>query len=558
MRSHRLATLPYGRRGLLSALVMALVLVATAAPEPLASGPRPGVSTYLGPSDASTPPGPWVDHRFTTLPFETHAGVPGTWVVTRDALPLQLTIEQELVDRFGLEALRASLEVWNDTDGSSFDVSVGHLTDERADARRRDGVNRVFLDRTSCEDRYLARAHLYPANVELRGDRSVAWVEEVDIGICERLRPDRLASVLRHEVAHVAGLGHLCDAGADCWRPEMSQDNRCRVMSPASYGCQEPDAGDRDGLVYLHPVVPRVGAAGALATAEAVARYTDPLVQRADRLVLAPADADADLQSAAAALAGAERLPLLLVDEDCTTGADGRAINRTASVAAHVLLVGDVSRGCEDSLTIGWELTAERLPDLPAVAEALAPEASARRVVVVPRYEPDDAWLPVSALAAPIASRLAAPIVPVGRDGLDSVAEDVLATAPEATVAIVVGGPRFVATAVERELEARGLRVRRLPANERSQLAIDVSEMRDVFGRDPIGAALVPASPVGSIAPAAALAAREHRALLPVSEARHRLVLDTLGQRIDDALLVGGREEISVDLHLAVSRLVDR
>lgn len=559
MRGRWLPAVPFGRRGLVLTLALAVSLVLSAAPEPLASGPRPAVSTWLRPSDAWSPPAPWVDHRFTTLPYETVDGVPGTWTLTDQALSLELTLERELVDRFGLDALRTALEVWNDTDGSRFGVDVRYLTDDGADARRRDGVNRVFLDRTSCEDRYLARAHLFPAAVEIRDGRSVAWVEEVDIGLCERLQPDRLASVLRHEIAHVAGLGHLCDAGSDCWEPEMSPDNRCRVMSPASYGCQEPTAGDRDGLVYMHPVVPRVGGRGALATAGAVARVSHPVPQRAAEVVLLAADDDRDLQSAAAVLAARRDAPLVLVDEDCTTGEDGEAINRTASVAARALLVGAVSRACEDSLSVGWELETERLPDIGAVAEATIGDEPPLRVVVVPRHDPADARVPVSTLAVPVAARLDAVLVPVDveGDGLDRGAEALLERAPDATVAIIVGGPRFVGSDVEAELVARGLRIRRIPANERTRLAIAVSRMRDVFGRDPIGAVLVPAEPHGTLAPAAALAARERSAILPVSEARHRQVLDPLRDRIDHALLVGDVTEVSVDLHLALSRLVD-
>lgn len=337
----------------------------------------------------------------------------------------------------------------------------------------------------------------------------------------------------------------------------MSPDNRCRVMSPASYGCQEPTAGDRDGFVYMHPTVPRIGGRGALATAGAVARTTHPVPQGASELVLVAADDDRDLQSAAAVLAARRSAPLILVDEDCTTGEDGHAINRTASVAATALLVGQVSRACEDSLSIGWELTTERLPDLVAVAAATIGDDPPSRIVVVPRREDADRHVPVSTLAVPVAHRLDSILVPVEGDGLDRLARALLELAPDATVAVIVGGPRFVSNAVEEALVERGLRIRRLPSNERTRLAIAVSRMRDVFGSDPIGAVLVPAEPHGPLAPAAALAAEERSAILPISEARHRQILDPLRDRIDHAFLVGDVTEVSVDLHLAVSRLVD-
>lgn len=549
--------LPGGTRGVALTLLLAVSLVLGAAPEPLASGPRPPVSTYVGPSDAWGPPAPWVDHRFTTLPFTSLDGTPGTWVLTDRTLPLELTLEREIVDRFGLDRVRGSLEAWNDTDGSRFQVEVTHLADTRTDTRRRDGVNRVFLDRTTCGERYLARAHLYPAAVEVLDGRSVAWVEEVDVGICERLEPDRLATVLRHEIAHVAGLGHLCDADSDCWLPEMSEDNRCRVMSPAAYGCAEPAAGDLDGLVYMHPTVPRVYGRGAVATSAAAARVTDPRVQRAATVVLVPVTAEADLQMATAAYAGAVEAPLVLVDEDCTAGEDGRALNRLAAVAAHVVLAGDVPRGCEDQLRLGWELTTERLPDIESLTEALAGLGDGEQVVIVPRSDVADDDLPISALAAPVAARLRAPMVTVTSGGLDRAADALLDRIPEAKVAIVLGGAALVAGAVERDLEARGLKIRRIRASDRTRLAVAISRMRDVFGPDPIDAVLVPMRPSSTPAPAAALAARTHAAVLPVSSARHRQVLDPLARRVDRALLVAEPTEVSVGLQLTLSRIVD-
>lgn len=552
-----------GVRARLPALLLtgalAVALTLAAAPAPLVSGPRPAISTRVGVGDRTTPPPPNVDVRFATLPYRTPSGVPGVWKLTDRSLPLTFTVEREVAERYDLDVLRGALTSWNATQGSDFSVTVGGLSDEGVDRRVRDGVDRVFLDRQSCGERFLARAHLYTAEAEVRGDTAVAWAEEVDIGICERLSADRLAWVLRHEVGHIIGLGHLCDYGSDCWLPEMSPDNHCRVMSPASYLCQELTAADRDGLVYMHPRVPRVSGTDTTGTAAAASYLEFPAVQRAPELVMSAVDASPDLQAAASTLAAALGAPHLAVDEECTDGPDGDELNRVAADGANVILVGEMSRRCEQNLNGGWLLATERLDDLAAVNERFVEVVgSPDAVVVVPRHDEGDSRMPVSVLAAPVSAALGAPIVVTDHTELSDEAADELDRLPDARVAIVLGSVVTMRSAVTDALAERGLRVRRIDATDRVTLAAKVARMRDVFGFEPIRAILASDSDPRDHAAVATLAAQRRAAVLPVVENRASRALDLLQERVGDALVVGDRRAVPTRIQLDASRRLDR
>lgn len=544
---------------MLLTVALAVGLTLAAAPSPLVSGPRPAVSTHVGVGDRTTPPPPHVDVRFATLPFTSATGVPGIWKVTDRALPLRFSLEREVADRYGADAVRAGLTSWNATQGSDFSLLVDELIDEGVDRRRRDGVNRIFLDRRSCGERFLARAHLYPASSEVRGDHAVSWVEEVDIGICERLEPDRISWVLRHEVGHIIGLGHLCDYGSDCWSPEMSPDNHCRVMSPASYLCQELTAADRDGLVYLHPTVPRVAGSDTTGTAAAASYLEFPAVQQAPTVVATAVEAGPDLQAAASVLAATLGAPHLVVDEECTEGPDGLELNRVAAADATVLLVGDVSVRCEQNLNGGWMLDVDRLQDLRAVNERLVETAGPpTTVLVVPRHDEDDRRMPVSVLAAPVATELGAPIVVTDHTELSDDARDELERYPDARVAVALGSVITLRSAVTDALGEHGLRVRRIDATDRFGLAAKVARMRDVFGFEPIRAIIGSDADPADHAAVATLASQRGAAVVPVGDGPSTQALDLLEERVGDALVVGDRRAVSLRAQLDASRRLDR
>lgn len=550
-----------GRRAAATLLTAALTVALTLAtsPSPLVSGPRPAVSTHDPVGDRTTPPRPHVDVRFVTHPYRSASGVPGVWKVTERALPLQFTVQRDVVDRYGLEAVREGLGSWNATRGSDFALDVIAVSDEEMDHRRRDGVNRVFLDRRTCGDRFLARAHLFTADSEVRGDSAVSWVEEVDIGICERLAPERLPWVLRHEVGHIVGLGHLCDYGSECWLPDMSPDNQCRVMSPASYLCQELTAADRDGLVYMHPKVPRVAGTDTTGTAAAASYLEFPAVQRAPQVVATALESPPDLQAAAAVLAAAMGAPHLVVDDECTDGPDGRELNRVAAEDATVLLVGDVTNRCAQNLEGGWLLQVERLPDIARVNERLVGViGQPDTVVIVPRHAETDTGVPASVLAAPVAATLGAPLIVTDPAELSQDATDELDRYPDATVAIVLGSRITLRSTVTDALLERGVRVRRIAATNRLTLATKIAEMRDVFGFAPIRAVITAERGSNDHAAVATLAAQRRAAVIPVRDRTSTRAFDLLESRVGDALVVGDRRTVPTSAQIDASRRLDR
>lgn len=538
---------------LTAALTVALTLATS--PSPLVSGPRPAVSTHVPIGDRTTPPRPHVDVRFVTHPYRSPSGVAGVWKVTERALPLEFTVQRDVVERYGLDAVREGLTSWNATKGSDFALSVGNVSDEEMDHRRRDGVNRVFLDRRTCGERFLARAHLFTADSEVRGDSAVSWVEEVDVGICERLAPERLPWVLRHEVGHIVGLGHLCDYGSECWLPEMSPDNHCRVMSPASYLCQELTAADRDGLVYLHPKVPRVAGTDTTGTAAAASYLEFPAVQRAPQVVATALEAPPDLQAAAAVLAAAMGAPHLVVDDECTDGPDGRELNRVAAEQATVLLVGEVTDRCAQNLEGGWLLQVERLPDIARVNERLVGViGQPHTVVVVPRHAETDTGVPASVLAAPVAAALGAPLIVTDPAELS----DELDRYPDVTVAIALGSKITLRQGVTDALLERGIRVRRIAATNRLTLATKIAQMRDVFGFAPIRAIITAERDPADHAAVATLAAQRRAAVIPVQDRTSTRAFDLLESRVGDALVVGDHRAVPTSVQIDASRRLDR
>jgi hypothetical protein len=549
-------------RGSIAALT-ALLLVIGAAPAPLASGPRPTVQLPTSTvADRTVAPAPLVDERFTTLPLSVAYASPGTWVIPRSALPLAMTVEQGVAARYGLESLVSALEVWNDTPGSRFSLRVAGVVDQGVTEKRRDGVNRVFLDERDCGERYLARAHIYPSQVERLDDRSVAWVTEVDIGVCDRLTTERLAGVLRHEVAHVAGLGHLCDAGSACWTPGMTRDNRCRVMNPAAYSCQQPTAGDAFGFAYMYPVLPRVSGRDRTGTAAAVSYLGFPRSRSQDRVLLTAVDAPPELQASAAVLAGLQGVPHLLVDNNCTSGPDGRELNRVAAMGATAVLVGAVATTCEDDLRLGWEFTTERLADTRAVTDAVAAAVGEpARLVLALRPEEDSTAVGYPAVAAPAAVGLAAPLLTTGTDELDGLVSDVLEAFPSIAVVTLVGGTRTDTEGIVRQLvDDHGQRIRHLDATDTVEAARKVSRMRDVFGPDPGRTVLVAADRATDGTAAASLAILTGAAVMTVytgPASPDVRVGEYLADRVAAGHLVGGRDAISYDLAIRLSRAVD-
>ncbi|MBW3620774.1 MAG: hypothetical protein KY461_11055 [Actinobacteria bacterium] len=498
-----------------------------------------------------------------TLPFLDEVGRPGTWVLAERAKPLTMTVEREVADRFGLDALARSLEQWNDTPGSSFSVALTGIVDDGVDRKLRDGVNRVFIDRRGCGERFLARAHLHTAEVEIREARPVAWVTEVDIGVCERLPAELLDAVMRHEVAHVAGLGHQCEPAEECWTPQMGSGHRCRVMATAAYPCQRPEVEDEEALAHVHPRLPRVSGADPVRTVTAVSSVAFPTAGTASRVLVTAADAPLSLRVAASVLAGIEGVPHIVAGDDCTQGPGGAELNRLAAIDATVVLVGDLPGSCADELTLGWQLHVERLEDVAAVTRAVADldEDGPTRLVVAPATAPDGADVPDVTLAVPAAVGLRAPLVVAGDDDLRAVVRDVLRDVPSITVVVLLESGRAVTPARVASLEDdTGLRVRHIAASDGAELALKIAHMRDVFGHGELAPVLVAADRPTDALAAADLAAATGAPLVPVFSGPASpdvRVAGFLDDRAGGGYVVGPVSAIDSALQVRLSRAVD-
>jgi hypothetical protein len=559
--SHQLDRVRPRRTGPLfvAALLFALVHTFVSGVTPIANGPRdPMPQTTL--PDRFTPPLPVTDERFATFPYVGPHGQPGLWVLPSSSVPLEFVVEQEVLDRFGEPEVREAVEVWNDVPGSRFGASIVDVVASGVDERRRDGVNRIFVDRRSCGGRYLARAHLWPGEVVVRDGRATRYITEVDLGVCDRLRPDQLAGVIRHELGHIAGLDHLCDAGEDCHRPGMAEDNTCRVMSPRAHPCQTPAPGDHDGLVHLHPRLPRVAGGDVRTTSASVSMATHPTRRASLRAVVTPYDADRDLQVTAAALAGHLGAPHLFVRDDCTEGPAGVALDRVLSLAGQVIAVGPVGAACLATLRGAWALQVEELPDRRAVVDRMIrhlgrPDRPPARLLVATS---EAGGVPgVGAVAASVAVASRAPLVLLDDAGDPSPLLDLVDGEDRVTEVTLVGDDSLLPLTTQFALANAGLHVRRVEAPDATEAAVALSALPHLWGDGPVGAAIASSDHPDHVVGAIALAVAQDGVVLPVGSRLSATVGALLRDRVDRGAVVGGVHAIDVDRQIALSRLVD-
>lgn len=543
--------------GGLLVFALAITHLAVLAPTPLSGGPRPALSGPP-PADRWAPPRPHVDERFATFPATGPNGERGLWVMPSARVPIGFSLEQEVIDRFGADELEAAVEVFNDVPGSRFGARISRVVDEGVDERLRDGVNRVFLDRRSCGERYLARAHLWSLPVRVRETQAVRYVTEVDIGLCDRLQPAWLAPVVRHELAHIAGLDHLCDPDEDCHRPGMGEGHACRLMYTRLDPCQELAAGDLDGLVHLHPRLPRTGGGDERTAGAKVAQVGHPAARTNRRAVVTPHDAPLAQRLVSATLAGHLGAPHVLVDEACTSGADGDALDHVLTVTGTVVAVGELPRACATTLTGSWGLELETLGDARAVIDRIAEESErpVSRLVLAPRPGEAEA-VPLAATAAAGAVALRAPLVVLGAGGDVERVLAVLEDHPSVREVIVVGGVREISTRVLSALSSAGVAVRRLPAREASEatgLLLQQPELRD---RGPFASAVISEERVEHAVPGVSLASALDGLLLPVADEPTTDQLELLAGPFDEGAIVGQPAAISADLQQRLSRALD-
>ena len=544
--------------GVLLVLALAVAHLGALAPTPLSGGPRPALSESPRP-DRWVPPRPHTDERFATFPVTGPQGESGLWTMPSARVPIQFAVEQEVVDRYGLDELSEAVEVFNDVPGSRFGASLSRVVDDGVEERARDGINRIFFDRRSCGERYLARAHLWSLPLHIEQGRATRYVAEVDIGLCERLEARWLESVVRHELAHIAGLDHLCNPGEDCHRPAMGDgDHTCRIMYTRLHECQEVTQGDLDGLVHLHPRLPRAGGGDDRASTAAAARVAYPTARANLEVVVAPHDAPLVQRLFSATLAGHVAAPHVLVDEACTAGPDGQALNRVLALAGRVTAVGELPEACAVTLQGSWELEVETLADARAVVDRIANEVDRppTRLVLAPR--PDEGrQVPIVASAAAGAVALGAPLMVLGPQGELAGVLDVLEAHDSIREVVVAGDLRHVGTPVLSALVEHGVAVRRLSAADATEVTARLLEQPELAWRGPWSAAVVSAAHVEHATAGVSLASALDGLLLPVAEDPDERQLTLLDEAFADGAIVGGVQAISPELQLRLSRALD-
>jgi hypothetical protein len=544
----------------LLALVLSVAHLASVGATPIASGPRDPLRVASVP-DRWTPPLPVTDERFATFPLVDAEGKVGLWLLPTSKVPLEFIVEREVLDRFGEDELQQAIETWNDTPGSRFGARISRVVDAGVEERRRDGANRIFLDRRSCGGRYLARAHLWPGELVVRSGLPARYISEVDLGLCDRLRPEQLAGVIRHELGHIAGLDHLCDEGEDCHRRGMDADNTCRVMSPRAHSCQEPTQGDLDGLVHLHPRLPRVTGGDGRTTSASASFATHPTRRAALRTVITPVDADPDLQVSAAALAGYLGAPHLLVDDECTSGPDGRALDRVIAVAGTVLAAGPVNEGCLATLRGAWALQVDHLPDRAAVLARMVEQLALTdrpppQLFVAPGTELDPTGQ-LAGVAATAAVAARAPLLLLDDPDDAGAVLDLLDTEDRVTEITMVGDLEVLPLGTQLVLANEGAYVRRVPAADGGEAAVALSRFRHLWGTDPLSVTLASVDEPAHVLVGVGVAASEGGLLVPIEDALRVEHAELLRERADRGAIVGGTRAIGADRQITLSRLVD-
>lgn len=557
-----LRTAERSRRHLVLAAILIVAMAVThlgvLAPTPLSGGPRPALSERSGPG-RWVPPRPHTDERFATFPVSGPRGEPGVWTIPGARVPIQFVVEREIAERFGLEELSEAVEVFNEVPGTRFGAQVFQVVDEGVRERTRDGINRIFLDRRSCGERYLARAHMWSLPLRIERGQATRYVGEVDIGLCDRLEARWLEAVVRHELGHIAGLDHLCNPDDDCHRPGMGDgDHTCRIMYPRLAPCQEVTRGDHDGLVHLHPRLPRSGGGDDRASTAGAARAAYPAARSNLEVVAAPHDASLAQRLFSAVLAGHLGVPHLLVDEDCTSGPDGRALDHLLALAGRVTAVGELPRACVVTLQGAWELEVETLHDARAVVDRIAEEAgrAPTRLVLAPRPE-EGRQTPLAATAAAGAVALRAPLMVPGPEGQLGRVLEVLEIHESIREVVVVGDLRHIGTPVLSALVEHGVAVRRLWAADAAEVTRRLLEQPELAGRGPRAAALVHTDHAEHAVAGVSLATALDGLLLPVSDDPDEQQLELLAEAFDDGAIVGGVQAISPDLQLRLSRALD-
>lgn len=511
-------------------LTAAILLTATGSP---------AVAAASG-NDRWTPPARHRSSAFTTTDISWSDGTVTAAAWPSDQLPVALVVEQALVDAVGLDRVRRGVQGWNGIAGSRFAAAVTDTVRDGIREARKDGVNRIFIDR-NCKGDEAGWAHIASLDTDRAHGESGAVITEADIGICERVlsRPEVVVSTLRHEVGHLLGLDH--------------QDGSCRIMAPRSGDCETLTEGDRQAVRHLYPTLPRLSGPSRIETAARVV-YATHDARSADTIVLADGFGTSVQPVAAAALAGAIDAPLLLVSGDgCLDSAAGVELSRVAADAATVLLVGGAAR-CADAVAArGW--TPVTLDGVGPIADELIRRRGSDTVLVI-RGPHTDGNLPDGLTAAAAAGSLDAPVLLVDGGSLSADARRVLDANQRLRHAIIVGGEQAVPATVVKELRDRGLDVDRRAGADRIDTALAVATIPGAFPDQ--GSVLVAAADkwADTVSGSALGGARGWPVVLTWPHALDERVADLLTRRATGGFLLGGSAAVGLDAHLQATALV--
>lgn len=489
-------------------------------------------SAFAGPagSDRWTPAISVQGHGFATFDLAWSDGQITTSTVAGARLPMRFAVEQELVSRVGRSPIDAGVTAWNGISGSRFAAYVDRIVEDRVRSPSVDGVNRIFYE-GHCPDGAAGHAYLQDIRSTQRYGAKGGATGEVDIGLCEVLfdHPGTVENVVRHEVGHALGLGHL--------------HGTCRVMSERADPCQRLDDGDRDGVRYLYPALPRLAGPTRLETSAWTSYATRQNDAAADAVVLVDAHGGSARAVAAAALAGAIDAPLLLTAaDDCMNSATGQELRRVADDDVTIVSVG-VDQGCIDQLTgSGARVVASH--NVNDIADMMAEERRVETILVV-RGPDRDGQLPDGLTAAAVGGMLDAPLLFADGDELARTTVDFLDRHPRIREAVIVGGPAAVPEQVADQLQSRGLQVRRAAGHDRIATALAVADLPGVFPeRGPVLIAGYSAWP-DTVSAAAIGGSRGWPVLLTPTNSLDLRVGQAIAQRATGGYVLGGTAVVS-------------
>ena len=392
-----------------------------------------------------------------------------------NALPWRYHFDDDVVARFDEDAVHEGVRAWDGHAGTRWaSWFEGYVTDGRVVA---DGRSTVFLEE-SCEGLTNANAYLFTdGGLGLRRYGALGTqILEADIGVCPRVESrDDLVRAIRHEMGHVVGLGHLCNAADDCWQDGMGGDDlRCRIMFWQAWACQVAlGDGDLAGLRATYPTIRPLFGGDRL---ETVARTSFAMSPDDSRDVAVVADtADPGITAASAAFAGRTDAAWLAGQPDsdaCLAGPARAEVNRVLRRRGTLVLVGDWPSSCRQ-MAHDWELSLRRVDgDAVTAAVHLAElgQTASGTGAVISTTDADDRTL---AIAAGLAGTTDRPLLLLDGTGVSPDVVALLESDRTTTVTVVGSGAGMTLSA----LTSRGIDLERVDAPDATALSLAVATL---------------------------------------------------------------------------------